>query len=238
MLLFYIRHGEPIYEPDSLTALGKRQAYALSKRLCLYGIDEIYSSSAVRAIETARPTAELLHKEINVLDWCNEWHAWQELTLSDKDGRPCSWLYDDEEMRVKMVAPEVVALGKKWYEHEWFSKPSFKSGIERIYNETYRFLSRLGYEHDGNNNYYKAVTPNNKRIALFAHEGFGMAFLSAVLDVPYPVFCTHFGLGHSSMTVIDFGEGERVVPKVLQLANDSHIYRDGLPTEYNGKYRF
>ena len=41
MLFFYIRHGIPIYDPDSLTELGKKQADALAKRLSIYGIDKI-----------------------------------------------------------------------------------------------------------------------------------------------------------------------------------------------------
>lgn len=35
MLFFYIRHGDPIYNPDSLTPLGRRQAEALGKRLAV-----------------------------------------------------------------------------------------------------------------------------------------------------------------------------------------------------------
>ena len=41
MLLFYVRHGDPIYDPDMLTPLGKRQAESVAKRLAMYGIDEI-----------------------------------------------------------------------------------------------------------------------------------------------------------------------------------------------------
>ena len=41
MLLFLIRHGDPIYEPDQLTALGQRQAEAVGRRLSRYGIDKI-----------------------------------------------------------------------------------------------------------------------------------------------------------------------------------------------------
>lgn len=37
MLFYYIRHGDPIYDPDSLTPLGKRQAEALGKRLATHG---------------------------------------------------------------------------------------------------------------------------------------------------------------------------------------------------------
>ena len=56
MIFFYIRHGDPVYEPDSLTPLGMRQADALAKRLSLYGVDKIYSSTSNRAIQTAMPT--------------------------------------------------------------------------------------------------------------------------------------------------------------------------------------
>ena len=41
MLLYFIRHGDPVYNPDSLTDLGKRQAEAVGRRLALYGIDRL-----------------------------------------------------------------------------------------------------------------------------------------------------------------------------------------------------
>ena len=41
MLLFYVRHGDPIYEPDQLTPLGEQQAEAVARRLALFGVDEI-----------------------------------------------------------------------------------------------------------------------------------------------------------------------------------------------------
>ena len=38
MILYYIRHGDPIYNPDSLTPLGERQAEAIGHRLAGRGI--------------------------------------------------------------------------------------------------------------------------------------------------------------------------------------------------------
>ena len=35
MLLFYVRHGDPIYSPDSLTEQGQLQAEALVERMKL-----------------------------------------------------------------------------------------------------------------------------------------------------------------------------------------------------------
>ncbi|MBQ1206574.1 MAG: histidine phosphatase family protein, partial [Clostridia bacterium] len=55
MLLYVIRHGDPIYNPDSLTEKGKRQAEALARRLAVNGLDKIYSSPLVRAQQTAQP---------------------------------------------------------------------------------------------------------------------------------------------------------------------------------------
>ena len=56
MILFYVRHRDPVYDPDSLTPLGVRQSEALAKRLALYGVDRIYSSTSNRAIQTTKPT--------------------------------------------------------------------------------------------------------------------------------------------------------------------------------------
>ena len=50
MLIFYVRHGEPIYQPDSLTEHGKKQASALVQRMIECNPDRIFSSSSNRAI--------------------------------------------------------------------------------------------------------------------------------------------------------------------------------------------
>ena len=86
MLLFFLRHGDPIYNPDSLTPLGTRQAEALARRLARYGLDRIYASSSTRARLTAQPTCELLKLDAEILDWCNEQYAWEQLAL-ETDGR-------------------------------------------------------------------------------------------------------------------------------------------------------
>ena len=238
MLLFFIRHGDPIYDPDSLTPLGKRQAEAVSRRLALYGIDRVYASSSTRAIQTATPTSEVVKKEIQILDWCNESHAWRDLTVKYPDGR-MTWCFFDPETRKKFLSDEIYRLGRRWYDHPDFAGNGFKPGMERISREADRFLKELGYVHDPEARLYTAAKPNEERITLFAHQGFGLAFLSHILDIPYPLFCTRFDLGHSSMTVIEFTERYGcVVPRVLTQSNDSHLYRDGLPTFYQNEIYF
>lgn len=238
MLLFYIRHGDPIYDPDSLTPLGLRQAEAVAKRLSLYGLDEIYASSSNRAILTSKPTCEILKKEAKILDWCNEGHAWQELVHIDENSRK-DWLFAHPSIARRLISNEFAVLGENWAEHPMFEGTNVKSGIERIRRETYSFLAEHGYVFDAEKHLYKCEAPNNKRIALFAHQGFGLAFLGTVLGIPYPMFSTHFNMSHSGMTVISFGNDDGCcVPEILQLSNDSHLYSEGLPTKYQNSIYF
>ena len=240
MLLFYIRHGDPIYTPNQLTPLGKRQAEAVAKRLALYGIDQIYSSTSNRAYETAIPTSELLKLPITQLDWCNE-------SLAHKDfGTPINeksreWCWRQQKFIELFNTDEIRALGKKWYEHPTLSeyREQFENGIKRIEREAYAFLASLGYEHDAKHNCFRAIRPNDDRIALFAHQGVSMAFMSVLLDIPYPMYSTHFDISPSGMTVIEFSnKDEKIIPRALQVANDSHLYREGLPTKYINRIYF
>lgn len=232
MLLFYIRHGEPIYDPDSLTPLGEAQAEAIKNRLGMFGLDKIYASSSNRAYCTAKPTADLLNKEITVLDWCHEKYVGEEFSIPWKDGRHF-WAHFEPATKEFLVSEEVRVLGKKWYEHPRFKGTSFEAGAKRVQQETDAFMHSLGYRHLHDKNGYEAVSPNEDRVALFAHEGFGMVFLSALLDIPYPEFATRFAFSHTGMCVIHFENSEKlVIPRLLQHSNDSHLYAEHLPLTY------
>lgn len=238
MLLFFVRHGDPVYVPDSLTPLGRRQAEAVAKRLARYGLDKIYVSSSARAIQTSEPTCEMLKMQSTVLDWCNESHAWAELAFSANGGE-YRWVFQQESYRRLFVSPEIYALGEVWYDHPSFEGTKVKEGTLRIQRETDAFMKALGYVHDREQKLYVSERENDSRVALFAHQGFGLAFLSALLDIPYPLFSTRFDMGHTGMTVIEFSPvaGE-CVPQILQLANDAHLYAEGLPTDYQNRLRF
>lgn len=239
MLLFYVRHGDPIYDPDSLTPLGEKQAEALAKRLCRHGIDRIFASTSERAILTATPTANYVKKEITTMEWCHENNAWNIYAFPNEDGN-MSWPAGSMYIKKLFLNPDVLALGQQWYEHPSVKeKHDYAPGIEGLNKHVDELIASLGYEHDRVNGTYRVTKPNNERVALFAHYGFGMGFLSSLLDIPYPVLCTHFDLCHSGMTVINFrNQGGVTVPQVLTLSNDSHIFAEGLPTKYNNEIFF
>lgn len=239
MLLFYVRHGHPTYNPDCLTEAGFKEAEALVCRMKRIKPDKIFASTSTRAIQTAEPTAKYLGKEITLLDWCNEGHAWKDFHVSveKEDGDTLhTWCFGYRPIRELFASKEMRDLGEKWYTHPAVEKYNFGKGVNRVQNETYAFLEELGYRHTENG--YEAIRPNNDRIALFAHQGFGMAFLSAVLDIPYNQIASHFDMTFTGITVIDFGGEGKVIPRMLQLSNDSHLFASDMETIYNNGHSF
>ena len=232
MLLFYIRHGDPIYTPDSLTEFGHQQAEALKHRLKLANLKEIYSSSSTRAVMTATPTAEMLGLPITKLDWCHEGLAWKDFAIEMPDGKR-KWTWAVPDMVSLFNSPEVRAMDRAWYDHPAFADTNFKAGYQRIQREADAFMESLGYRHRPELNGYEPIAPHGRSVALFAHEGFGRLFLSALLDIPYPMYSTRFSISHTSMTVIYFSDKAEIVqPVVLQHSGDSHLFAAGLPTQY------
>ena len=238
MLLFYVRHGDPIYTPDSLTPLGERQAEAVGKLLRSLRIEEVYASTSERAKLTAKPFCEIAKKEMTLLDFANELYAWRELTCVSEAIGCQTWLFSAPEMKELFHTPEIIALGQKWYEHPVFKTEKFKDkdygvGIARIQAGTDELLESLGYKRvsDGK---YEVVSHSDKRVAFFAHQGFGLAFLSCVVGIPYPMFSSHFDICTTGVTVIEFNDdGGYSYPRILTLSSAAHLYKEGLPTRYN-----
>ena len=239
MLLFYLRHGDPTYNPDELTPLGKRQAEALAKRLSVYGLDKIYASTSNRAMQTAQPTCEMLKTEMETVDFANESHAWEEIAIQ-VEGIGKTWGARSKKLLELASDPDVMSFYHNWYDHPKAKEFAvMKKGLERIKRDSDEFLKNLGFEHIKNTGTYKVAEPKYERVGLFAHYGFGMAFLSSILDIPYPVLIKHFDMGHTGMTVIDFKEDDGyATPKILTFSSDSHIYKEGLPTHYNNEIMF
>lgn len=238
MLLYYIRHADPIYNPDSITELGKKQAEALSKRLSLYGLDEVYSSSSVRAQMTAAPTLKALGLKLSgVFDWAHEGVLWKTLTVQKQDDSGgIDWAFRTPPYVEIFNSDKIRDFGLCWYDNEYFKNTKFKEALQIFNKNADEFFLTLGYRHDKERHCFIAERPNDKRVAFFAHQGVGMAFLSNVLDIPYPLFSTHFDFGHSSVSVIEFKEVDGMVfPRVLQCSNDSHLYKEGVLTGYQNE---
>lgn len=221
MLFIYVRHGEPIYDPDSLTELGHKQAEKVASILSKKGVDQIFSSTSNRAIQTAMPTAKKMNKEITYLDFAHEIHPWNRMTLDTPNGK--LWLFQSPETIELFHTKEIFDLGYTWYDHPSFSNLSFKDEMNRVQKESDQFFLRLGYQHLGGGK-YQVIKENSDRVVMFAHQGFGFEFLSLLLNIPYPMFCTRFELGHAEITFIEFkNKNGYAYPRILSLSNHFHL---------------
>ena len=232
MILYYVRHGDPIYDPDSLTELGHKQAAALAKRLAKYGLDEIYSSPSNRARLTAKPTCDALGLDMKICEWADEAKAAEDTGIINKEGK-WTWSFADSEMADKFNHPSVRALDMQWYKHEYFQGLPFEKGIKRINAAVDEWLLSLGYKHDRENCRYEKVGNSPQKVALFAHHGASMLIMSSILDIPYPMFSTRTCIGHTGVSVIAFGDDGHIYPQIFQYSNDSHLYKEDLLTGYN-----
>ena len=45
-------------------------------------------------------------------------------------------------------------------------------------------------------------------------------------------------MGHSGVIAIEFSVDDFVIPQILQMANDSHIFASGISTDYQNRIHF
>ena len=236
MLFYFIRHGDPDYSTDSLTPLGRRQAESVARRLAVHGLDRIYSSPMGRAQQTAQPTAELLRLPVGIEEWSSEALAWEELTELDENGKK-HWIYD------RMTRPETcenekpILTMENWTEMPSVAGTTAKQGFERIQAASDEFFARHGYVREGLN--YRIVQPSEERIALFAHAGFGLAFLSVLLGIPPQFLWSTFDMTHCGISIFHFSNHRNGLtqPRCLSYSDTSFLYEDRLPMKYNNHIR-
>lgn len=227
MLLYIIRHADPIYNPDTLTTKGKLQASALAKRLVTSRIDKIYSSPSGRAIETAKYTADLLGKEINIEPWANEVAG--EFSVVMPDGKKV--FVPDIENTV-YLSEDMIDLGKNWHSAKIFESIDAKNTYEKICSASDDFLARHGYKREGS--VYKITKATNERVAVFCHGGLSAVWLSHLLNIPLHLVLAGIGINHTGVTIVDFENRESGItaPYCLCISDVSHLYKEGLPFKF------
>lgn len=232
MLLYIVRHGDPIYETDTLTERGKLQAEAVGKRMVRAGINQIYSSPMGRARETAAPACRLLNLPCQIEEWAHE------------IGTEVQTPYPDGEMKSITLLPNTefrkegrMDLG---YDNA-FSCPGIresrmKEAVDYIEENGRDFLRRLGYQEE--NGVYRILRPNEDRVALFCHAGMARVWMSVLLHIPLNTLWASFSLTHTGITVYEFKNQPDgfTAPTCLCFSDTSHLYADGLDLKHCNKF--
>jgi probable phosphoglycerate mutase len=228
MRLYLIRHADPDYDNNTITAQGHREAAALAERLATEGLTRIYSSPMGRARHTAQYTAEKLGIEVGIEEWTRE------LPLSVVCGEPkepmAPWDVPGEHIRKAPPYPSHA----DWFERTPYTEPVIRETFETVRRNSDRFIAGFGYVRDGGR--YRIEKPNRERIAVFCHGGFGLTWLAHLLEIPVTLMWSGFWLPPSSVTTVLFEErsAEWAVPRCIGLGDVSHLHMAGLGVQPSG----
>ena len=224
MLLYIVRHGDPIYETDSLTERGKLQAEAVGKRMFDAKIDKIFSSPYGRAKETADPACRLLGLEKQIEEWTHE--------IEDERLTP----FPDGKMKSITLVQNTYYLEngnidlpyERSFECTGINQSNMKDAVKYIEENGKIFLEKLGYKEE--NGIYRILRPNEEKVALFCHAAFSRAWLSVLLHIPLHIMWSSFQYTHTGVTVVEFQNNENGItaPRCLCYSDVSHLYADGL----------
>ena len=229
MLLYIIRHGDPIYETDSLTDRGRIQAEAVGKRMLDAKIDRIFSSPMGRAKETAEPACRLLGLDKQIEEWTHE--IGEERLTPFPDGKRKSITmvqntYYRENGNIDLPY-------ERAFDCAGIKESQMKSAVQYIEEHGKEFLERLGYREE--KGIYRILWNNDEKVALFCHAAFARAWLSVLLHIPLHIMWASFEYTHTGVTVIEFkNNGNGITaPRCLCYSDVSHLYANELDLRYN-----
>ncbi len=227
MRLYIIRHADPDYPNNTITAKGHLEAQALSVRLVAQGLDKVFTSPLNRAKETMKYTTDKLGMDYTIEEWARELDMW----LHESPWGPMAvWDAPGADMRESLRNS-----GKDlWSGNEHFSSIKIDEVYEQVKRDSDAFLKRLGYEREGGR--YRILHANKDKVALFCHNGLGLTWLAHLLDLPLSLVWSGFWLPPSSVTTLLFDErsSEWATPRCIGLGDVSHLYQAGLPVQPRG----
>ena len=231
MILYIVRHGDPIYETDSLTELGKKQAEAVGKRIFDAKVDKIFSSPMGRAMETAEPSCRLLGLPKQIENWTHEIGDERLTPFPDGNMKSIAFVqntYYRENGNINLPY-------ERAYECTGICDSRINEAVDFIEKNGKIFLEKLGYKEE--NGIYRILRENDEKIALFCHAAFARTWISVLLHIPLHIMWASFDYTHTGVTVLEFANNENGVtaPKCLCYSDVSHLYKSGINLLYNNR---
>lgn len=247
MRILLIRHGDPDYEHDTLTARGREEAQLLVPRLEKECIGDCYVSPLGRARDTAEPSLKALGKTAAVMDWLQEFPAKLDINGSD-------WLqraYPDTRRGTDgRFAPRIVwdmlpgALTREpaFFDPEGWrrTEPALHSDLNEVYDRVTQgldsLLAQYGCQRTGT--HYTTEQGCAQTIAFFCHFGVSAVLLSHLMNVSPFVLWHSLCMAPTSVTEVVTEEREKgiVYFRALRIGDLSHLYAAGQAPSFSARF--
>ncbi len=227
MRLILIRHADPEYQKDTITARGKREAALLAKRVANWQVDDVYVSPLGRAKATAEPCLRAWGKEATVLDWAKEFYV---LVDDGNGGKRIPWDY---------YPSEWTWISANFRENDWVNllrMVPVREEYERVCAALDHLLATYGFRRQGR--YYQTRRPSEKTVVIFCHFGISMILLSHLLNLPAQALLHGFYLAPTSVTVLsaECRTGDEAYFRAERLGDCAHLIAGGEPISSSGYF--
>lgn len=230
MKILIIRHGDPDYDTDSLTEKGRREAEMLSDRIAPMDIAAYFVSPLGRARATAEYTLKKCGRTAEVLDWLHEFD--HDLIIGPDGKRRIAW----DMLPEKWTSVPEYYDKDKWTEVPVMAEAGIKNGIEIVHAGLDELLEKHGYARE--NNYYRALSPNEDTIALFCHFGVECVILGHLLGISPMVLWHGFIAAPTSVTTLCTEERRDGIAyfRMSSFGDISHLYINNEPPAFAGRF--
>ncbi len=233
MRILLIRHGDPDYEHDCLTEVGKREAALLAEAAEGLCVGDCYVSPLGRAQDTAAYTLQRLGLSAKTFDWLQEFPAKVDVSGSEELRRA----FPDTKMQEGRYLPRIAwdMLPSYYIEHpEYMEREGWRdsevtrhSDMVAVYDDVVRNLDKLlseyGYVREGMG--YRVERGHTKTVTFFCHFGLTCVVLSHLLNIS-PFSLWHgLALAPTSVTEVVTEEREKGIAmfRSLRLGDVSHL---------------
>lgn len=246
MRILMIRHGDPDYEHDCLTAKGKTEAALLAESAKDLHPGDCFVSPLGRAQETASYTLKKLGLTARTFDWLMEFPARLDINHSETLQKA----FPNTKTKDGLYQPRIVwdLMPSYYMQHpEYMDREGWRtseiarhSDIVQIYDSVIRHLDELlakyGYVRDGL--MYRVEKANTDTITFFCHFGLTCVLLSHLLNIS--PFCLWQGTAFAPTSVTEVFTEEReegiAMFRSTHLGDISHLYAGGEAPSFSARF--
>mgnify|MGYP001625092555 FL=1 len=230
MRLIFIRHGDPDYEKDSVTAKGEREIKLLADKMQSENVHAFYLSPKGRAQRTAEATLARVHRTGVTCGWLKEFTV--PVRLPETGEEHLIWDFMPSFMD---KYPDLYSA-ERWVRVPFIAASDVPKAYAEVCSGIDGLLEEYGYQRRGS--YYRAIAPNRKTLVFFCHFGVTGVILSHLFHMSPVALLQHFCAAPSSVTTLYTEEREKGIAsfRCNSYGDISHLYAAGEPPAFSARF--